>query len=80
MNGNLKIFSIALALSMSLGGLVWNASSMNSGVDENIRDIENLGRTQAAIQRDIQGLVQDVAEIKAQNRIILETIGGLYEK
>ena len=80
MNGNLKIFSIALALSMSLGGLIWNASSMNSGVDENIRDIENLGRTQAAIQRDIQGLVQDVAEIKAQNKIILETIGGLYEK
>ena len=80
MNGNLRIFSIALALSISLGGLVWNASSMNSGVDENIRDIENLGRTQAAIQGDIKILVRDVGEIKAQNKIILERVGGRHER
>jgi hypothetical protein len=77
-NGNLRIFSIALALAISLGGLVWNASSMNSGVDENIRDIENLGRTQAAIQSDIKTLVRDVAQIKAQNTIILERVGGRH--
>jgi len=66
MNGSLKTSALLLSLIMTVGGLVWGASNLNSASRRNASDIYSLMVEQKESRAQVARIREDLAGIKAE--------------
>jgi hypothetical protein len=64
---DLKNLSTAIAIAMTVGGVIWNASSQNSKIEENAKDVKELKERMINVEKiyvKLDYLIHSVDELK----------------